>query len=175
MPNDRTTRLLLSAAVLVAGLVGFARPALARLDQDCLVSILNRTVQVDRNGGWAMPNVPSNMGQVRARATCVRGGETVSGQSDYFNIATNAVNEVSDIQFGGGEAIPTALTISVPQPTLTSAGATAQLQVTAHYPDNSTQDVSAATSGINYSSSNLQIATVDRRRVGHNQNPPDFD
>ncbi len=32
------------------------------LDENCVVNILNRTVQVNKDGGWSMPNVPSQMG-----------------------------------------------------------------------------------------------------------------
>src|SRR5258708_37960935 len=33
------------------------------LDQSCVVSVLNRTVQVNSNGTWVLPNVPANLGQ----------------------------------------------------------------------------------------------------------------
>jgi hypothetical protein len=65
---------------LVAILTFYATLASAvKLDENCVVSILNRTVQVSTDGGWSMPNVPSQMGRVRARATCVQGGKTISG------------------------------------------------------------------------------------------------
>ena len=43
----------------VLGLSLLAQPVFAQLDQQCVVSILNRTVQVAADGGWSMPNVPS--------------------------------------------------------------------------------------------------------------------
>src|SRR5438876_1142880 len=42
----------------------------------------------------------------------------------------------------------------------TAAGQTAQLTVQASYPDGSTKDVSAATTGTNYTISNPAIATI---------------
>ena len=70
-----------------------AHGVLAQLNQDCTVSVLNRTVQVNPDGSWVLPNVPANFGQVKARATCVRNGITISGESDYFTIPANgAVN-----------------------------------------------------------------------------------
>ena len=39
------------------------------LSKDCSINILNRTVQVDENGSFRLDNVPSNMGQIKARAT----------------------------------------------------------------------------------------------------------
>ena len=64
----------------------------AGLNQNCTVNILNRTIQVQQNGSWAMPNVPSSMGQVRARATCTENGVTTSGPTDYFSLITNRNN-----------------------------------------------------------------------------------
>ena len=69
------------------------------LDENCVVNILNRTVQVSKDGGWSMPNVPSQMGRVRARATCTKLGETFSGESDYFNIVQNGIAQVPEIKF----------------------------------------------------------------------------
>ena len=64
----------------------FLKTNATELDKNCVINILNRTIQVSEDGGWALPNVPSNMGQIRARATCkLEDGRTVSGQSDYFN------------------------------------------------------------------------------------------
>jgi hypothetical protein len=56
-------------AILVIILV--ATVANAQLDERCVITILNRTVQVAAGGGWSLPNVPSNQGQIRARATCI--------------------------------------------------------------------------------------------------------
>lgn len=49
-------------SVLVALLLGMVgqRPAIANgLDQNCVVNILNRTVQVGKDGGWSMLSVQS--------------------------------------------------------------------------------------------------------------------
>ena len=74
---------LKSYMLLLASLTCHSAIAIT-LDENCTVNILNRTVQVSSNGSWAMPNVPSFMGRVRARATCIVDGETVSGQSNFF-------------------------------------------------------------------------------------------
>ena len=55
--------------------------ALAQLNEHCTVSVLNRNVRVNPDGSWVLPNVPANLGQVRARATCVENGVTTSGES----------------------------------------------------------------------------------------------
>ena len=65
------TKSVLRAAILVAASVVSGR-LFAALDESCVVNILNRTVQVGKNGGWSVPNLPSNMGRIRARATCIQ-------------------------------------------------------------------------------------------------------
>ena len=131
------------------------------LDQDCTVSILNRTVQVAPDGSWSMPNVPSNLGQIRARVTCIRGGQTLSGQTAYFTVVTNGITNTGPFFFEQLDPIPSSLTITPPGASIINgSGTTLQLAVTAHYPDASSQDVSASTSGINYSSTNPNLVSV---------------
>ncbi|MFT4924819.1 MAG: methionine-rich copper-binding protein CopC [Phenylobacterium sp.] len=132
------------------------------LNEKCVINILNRTVQVREDGGWALPNIPSNMGQIRARATCtLADGRTVSGQSDYFNVERNAVTRAGDIKFVQLDPIPTRLTFnSADTVTINDLAQTYALTVTAFYPDFSIKNVTAATSGINYSSTNVDVAAV---------------
>src|ERR1700722_2887298 len=61
----------------------------SQLNQNCVVAVLNRTVQVNANGSWVLPNVPANFGLVRARATCVQNGITTFGQSALFSLSAN--------------------------------------------------------------------------------------
>ena len=82
------------------------------LDETCIVSILNRSVQVQADGTWNLDNVPSFMGQVRARATCVRNGATEFGQTDFFTVVTNGNILVSDFEVVEGEAVPESLTFA---------------------------------------------------------------
>ncbi len=152
---------LLRVSGVVLVLLCAAHGVLAQLNQDCTVSVLNRTVQVNPDGSWVLPNVPANFGQVKARATCVRNGVTISGESDYFTIPANGAVNLPTIKLGAATAIPIALSIGPANPSFTSAGQTIQLVVTATYPDNSTKDVSAASTGTNYTSSNPAIATVN--------------
>ncbi len=48
-------------------------PAQAQLNENCVISILNRTAQVQPSGSWRIANVPGSFGSLRARATCVEG------------------------------------------------------------------------------------------------------
>ena len=148
------------AAALLCLNIGWADAAV-KLDQNCVVSLLNRTVQVGANGGWSMPNVPSTMGRIKARATCLQNGQAISGESDYFSVVNNGIATVGDIKFDNIEQLPSSVAYSDPKPTtLTSLTATLQLTVIATYPDGSLKDVSGAAAGINYSSTNPAIATV---------------
>jgi len=146
---------------VVAVLLCVSQPTLAQqLNQDCTVSVLNRTVQVNADGSWELPNIPANFGQVKARVTCVRNGVTTSGESDYFTITSNRMNAIAPIVLGSTTQIASSLSITPPNPTLTATGQTIQLVATAKYPDNSTRDVSASNAGTNYTTSNPAIATV---------------
>ena len=150
---------LLAALTL---LVALSAEAKTKLDEHCIVNILNRTIQVSKEGGWALPNVPSNMGRVRARATCILAdGSTVSGQSDYFNLTNNGITNVSEIQFDNLEATPTEINFMPVAPiTLAGVGKTQAMKVVAKYRDGKEKDVTAAVNGINYSSTNKAIASV---------------
>jgi hypothetical protein len=148
-------------SVLAALILFAASPALAQLNEHCTVSILNRTVQVNPDGSWVLPNVPAGTGQVRARATCVENGITRSGESDLFTITPNRMNAIPPIRFGTLSPIPVALTITpAPTPVLSAPEETLQLTVTALYPGGTSRDVSGAASGTNYTISNPAIATI---------------
>ncbi len=76
------------STILVAAVVAFfaVDSVFAQLNENCTISILNRTANVQPDGSWRIDNVPANFGQVRARATCTENGVTQSGQSDFFNV-----------------------------------------------------------------------------------------
>jgi hypothetical protein len=132
-----------------------------QLNENCVVSVLNRNVRVNPDGTWVLPNIPSGIGQVRARATCVENGITRSGESDFFTISPNRMNAIPQIILGSTTQIPVSLTITPASPSLTALGQTLQLLVNATYPDNATKTVSAASTGTNYTTSNPTIATVN--------------
>lgn len=131
-----------------------------KLDENCIVSVLNRTVRVNADGSWVLPNIPANFGKVKARATCISNGVTTSGESDFFTITPNRMNAIPPIILGSTTQIPVSLAIKPATPSVTALGQTLQLAVTANYPDNSTKDVSAASTGTNYTTSNSAIVSV---------------
>jgi hypothetical protein len=137
-----------------------ARTASAQFNSDnCTVSVLNRSVLVNTDGSWVLPNIPANFGLVRARVTCIVDGQTISGESDPFLVPANGVINLPHITFGATTPIPTSLALSSAPP-LTQSGATAQITATAKYGDGSTKDVTAASTGTQYTISNSAIATI---------------
>jgi hypothetical protein len=152
--KSRASSTVPQIAAVVAMLWG-ASSALAQLNQNCTISVLNRTVTVNPDGTWVLPNIPANFGQVKARATCVQNGVTTFGESDFFTVSANGAVNLPQITMGNSTPIPVSLSIGV-VPQLTSAGQTAQLAVTATYPDGSTKDVTASNAGTNYTISNPQ-------------------
>jgi Bacterial Ig-like domain (group 2). len=137
------------------------KPVLAQLNENCTVSVLNRSTTVRSDGNWQLDNVPSNMGQVRVRVTCAEGGVTVSGQSELVTIQTNGNIPIEQFFFGNDyEPVPTDLTITSDKTILNSVGETATLKVIAIFPDLSTRDVTSGSQGTTYTISNPSIATV---------------
>lgn len=144
-------------AVVTLCLGGMAQ---AQLNENCVVSVLNRNVMVNPDGSWVLPNVPANFGLVRARATCVQSGVTTFGQSDPFPIGTNQTVNLPHIQMGSTTPIPTAINLQTFGTPLTQPAATAQVTVSAAYVDGTAKDVTPATAGTQYKVSNPGIATV---------------
>ena len=136
------------------------QPAVSQtLGPNCVVSVLNRTAAVRSGGTWVLPNVPANLGRVRARATCVENGVTTFGHSDWFTIPPNGIVSVPQIDFTNPAPIPARLSVTGPG-SLNTLGASAQLAVAALAVSGTPRNVSAGASGTNYTISNPAIATV---------------
>ena len=95
---------------------GAAIPAQAQLNENCVVSVLNRNVQAKADGTWVLPNIPANFGTVRARATCVQGGVTSYGESASFAIPANGSITLPPIQRGPSTSISLRVVMSSPWP-----------------------------------------------------------
>ncbi len=148
------------ASLLAVSMAGSASAQPAQLTDSCMVSVLNRTAPVGSDGVWVIPNVPSNQGSLRVRATCTVGDTVTSGQSDFLTVPPNGVIKVAALHFDAIAAVPDRLTVS-PVATLTAPGQTAQLTVVATYPGGATADLTASALGTGYRSSNAAIASVD--------------
>src|SRR5438552_4576723 len=93
---------------------------LGQLNENCTVSVLNRTVPVNADGSWVLPNIPANFGQVKARATCIQNGTTVFGESDFFTVPANSAVNLPAITLGSATPIPISLSLSSPASSLTT-------------------------------------------------------
>jgi hypothetical protein len=140
--------------------LGFVVPVHAQLNQNCVVSVLNRTVQVKPDGTWVLPNIPANFGRVRARATCVENGQMRSGESAYFTLSSNQSVNIPRIILGATTPIPASVTLQAASTTLNQPNSTTQITVTGRYADNTTRNLTAASTGTTYNISNTRIATV---------------
>jgi hypothetical protein len=151
-----------ASVLLLAAAQATAQPAPVppRLNQNCTISVLNRSVRVNADGSWVLPNVPANFGLVRARATCIVDGQTISGESAPFAVPANGVVNLPRIVFGRTTPIPRSLAVDAAARTLTQINATVPLSVTARYTDGTVKDVTAASAGTQYGVSNAAIATV---------------
>ena len=131
------------------------------LDEFCTATILNRSVQVSPFGTIAIPNVPVEPGFFRVRITCVKDGVTTVGQSGYVMLNRSGVTQIPSITMGVQDPMPVVLTISSPQVTFTAANESVQFTATATFADGSTENVTPASEGTFWSTSNPQIARVE--------------
>ncbi len=131
----------------------------ASLSEDCVVAVLNRTVQVKSDGTWILPNVPAGFGPVKARATCVTGGVTTSGESAFFTVSANSAIDVPPIVLGSVSPIPTSIQVTSPVSSFTTLNQTSQLVVMGRFPDGSLRNITS-TPGTTYTVSNPLIMTV---------------
>jgi hypothetical protein len=147
----------------IAALLFLAGPALGGPSPpgQCVVSILNRTAEVHPDGSWKVSNIPANTGLVRARFTCVNDGVTRTGQSGFFRILPNQTTGFEPtITLDNAQAVPASLSLKAPSAILHSEGATAQLTATAKLEDGTEKDVTPASSGTTYTTTNPRTATV---------------
>lgn len=153
-------RKLLTFILLLLAVAPLALAQAPRLNEKCTVSVLNRNSAVRPDGSWLLPNIPANFGLVRARASCLENGQTLSGESAPFLVAPDASINVPPILLGETTPIPQIMTVTATQPTLGSIGATSQLTVVGVYAGNQSRNITASSSGTTYMSSNPAIGTV---------------
>ena len=147
-------------ASVAQGIDPVNRPTL-RLDENCTVTILNRTTQVAPDGSFILPGVPVQPGYFRVRATCIRNGVTLGGQSDYFTLTANDATEPGPIYLGVLAPLPISMAVTSPKTSLSTKGETVQLMTVVSFPDGSTTNANLPSQGIYWFSSNPNIATVN--------------
>jgi|GEM_PF-3494366 len=133
------------------------------IDDTCVVSILNLSAQVSVDGRWQIDNVPIRIGQIRARATCHRDGETFSARTNILELAADQVIEVGDFYLVEDEEIPTRLEfLSGTQTLLYGENTYFSVNVFAVYADGRRRKVTNRNSGINYTVSNQNLARINQ-------------
>ncbi|MEA2463104.1 MAG: hypothetical protein QOJ98_851, partial [Acidobacteriota bacterium] len=155
-------RRLQSLILLLLAVAPFAlgQTAIPRLNEKCTVSVLNRNSLVRPDGSWLLPNIPANFGLIRARASCVENGRTLSGESEPFLLPPDGSVNVPPIALGVSTPIPSIMTVTATRQTLSTIGMTSQLTVIGIYEGNVSRNISANAQGTTYASSNPLIATV---------------
>lgn len=128
---------------------------------DCVVSVLNQTANVQPDGSWTMANIPANMGPVRARVNCVDGGQSYAGASAPFLVAGSRLNGIPPVPLGTAAPTPASIALAIPQTVLSAAGQSVQTAVTASFPDGHAEDVTLASAGTIYATTNPAVASID--------------
>jgi hypothetical protein len=128
--------------------------------QNCQASIANRSVQVNPNGTFAIPNVPADIGFYRVRVVCKDPDSVRSGQSGFLSLVPNGETIATNIKIGEVDPAPISVALASPSNNLTQVGQTAQLTATGTMPDGTTRDVGTPALGTLYISSNPAIAAV---------------
>jgi hypothetical protein len=134
-----------------------------KLGKNCTATVQNRTVQVNADGTFSIPNIPVDTGLYRVRVTCRQpDGTTVSGQTPFVTFTPNGITSLGHIQFGDFQQIPTSLEIFAFNTSLTNKGDTSQISVKGHMPDGSFKNLTEHDQGTTYTSSNPAIASVSQ-------------
>ena len=141
---------------LLVPLVSLAQDPIT-LDETCRVKVANRTTLAQPDGTFVIRNISIFQTRVtgalpqlnRVRATCLRDGQMIRGQSEYFDLLPGQDTFVADVFPSEISPIPRRITLSVDNPTIAN-GETRQLTVTAHFGDGSTADVSSRAAGTTF-------------------------
>jgi hypothetical protein len=129
--------------------------------QRCTVETLNVGGVVNADGSMFVPNVPTNQGAVRLRATCVDPfGGTLTGQSNPVTLVAGGAVFSGDVDFSSTVSIATKLTVAPTVATLNGLDATLQLAIGSAFANQTTGDVTLASTGTSYKSSNEAVAKV---------------
>lgn len=129
--------------------------------QRCTVEAANVGGIVNSDGSMYVANVPAGQAAVRLRAVCTDpAGVTVNGQSASTLAVPSGTTYVNTVDFGSASPIAARLTMSPQSISLTGIGNTQSISVGAVFPDSTSGDVTMASSGTTYRSSNEAVAVV---------------
>ncbi len=140
------------------------------LNEQCIASALNRNVRVNPNGTFAIRNVPFVGGILKVRIVCDRDGQIDHASSSFLEVAPLTLAEIIAGGFGNISArplrfleepdAPVDLMVTSTSDVLTLDSFGAQLTVTGTRPSGAEVDLTSASDGTFYQSSNPDIITV---------------
>ncbi len=159
--NRRAVLISAIAAIMLVCAEDAKCSAAPKLDRNCTATIANRNVQINADGTYVIPNVPTDIGLYRVRVICKNpDGTTTPGQSGFVSLVANGNTKIPKIVFGKVTPPPVAIQVSAPSTALTTVGQTTQLSVKGTLPTGTITDLSTQALGTLYVSSNSSIATV---------------
>jgi hypothetical protein len=135
-------------------------PAIAQLQDNCVVTALNRSARVAPDGSWQLGNVPTNRGPIRIRATCQTAAGVQTGATNLLFLPPGSSVDLPQIALDTAPPVPAALRIAAPVSVLNVVGQTIQLTATATFVDGATRDATHGADGTVYTISNQAVATV---------------
>jgi len=128
---------------------------------NCTATIENRSVNIDANGSFSMPNIPVAEGRYRVHITCLNRDGTTSGSlSDYLTLQPNVPISLPELPLIALIAQASSLKIVTFSTVLSSVGSTIQLETQALDPNGFGTDATQGSVGTTYSTSNAAVATV---------------
>src|SRR5579863_3398408 len=176
--SARTSALMAALGLVLPIFLPVSSPIVATaqtLGTNCVATMQNRSVQLNADGTFTIPNLPVDVAKYRARVVCVNpDGTTTGGETPPLALVPNGVLDISNlVVYGELTTLPLSLQMSLSGPAPATVGGTVQLIVAGIMADGSATDETPSTSGIVYVTSNPAIATVSTEglvtAVGHGQ------
>ncbi len=136
------------------------------LNEDCVATLLNRTVQVQPDGSFVFTDVPQVPGLYRLRFLCTRPDGTVERAmgSKWFRLTDDPL-DWGAVTFDAYEPPLRELYVGATKPVLTQVGETARIVTVGITIDGTSVDASGEVHGTTYASSDDRVATVDATGV----------
>ena len=139
------------------------------LDSDCTVTVGNQAVAVSEDGAFYVQNIAIFQSRdtgiapqlYRVRATCLRNGEMIIGQSDFFSFTPGETTFIGDVFPSDLDPIPVSVELTASTDVI-ALDDTLQLSVIATFSDGSTEDVTQRSAGTTYISTNTNLLTVSQ-------------
>ena len=166
--NSRILFAVVACLTLIRSVMG---QDAVQLDETCTVTVGNQTAIVRPDGTFFVRNisvlVPFRQRTLfegipllyRVRATCIRGGVAITGQSEFFELTPAQTTFIAAVFPTELDPIPVRIRATSTDFSL-FPDQTAQLTVTATLPGGSTEDVTPRSAGTTYLSSNPNLLTV---------------